>query len=180
MPRRQSLPRRGSAPAPAAENDLAWYAGYLLQLAARCREEALDAQLVELGVTSARWRVISTIGRVAGCTMGELAFFSTIDRTTLTRMADQLIRMGLVARSTPPRDRRKVTLALTQRGERLFRRGLVAIENVNRAVFASIPDEKLRQTIDVLQGVVASVVDEPRELEMALTFSRPGERPDAD
>ena len=161
------------------ENDLAWYAGYLLQLAARYRDETLDAQLAELGLTSARWRVISTIGRVEGCTMGELAFFSTIDRTTLTRMADQLIRMGLVTRSTPPGDRRKVSLALTPKGEQLFQRGLAAIEEVNRVVFASISDDKLRVTIDALQGVIASIVDEPRELQAALTFSRPGDPPKA-
>jgi DNA-binding MarR family transcriptional regulator len=72
------------------------YAGYLLQLAARLREAALERHLAPLGLTIARGHVLGVIRRLKACTMGELAFFTTIDRTTLTRIIDQFFAQGLV------------------------------------------------------------------------------------
>jgi DNA-binding MarR family transcriptional regulator len=148
------------------------YAGYLLYLAGRLRERALDERLESLGLTATRCRVIGIIRRLKACTMGELSFFSTIDRTTLTRIVDQLTGLGLVERSTPPGDRRKVTLALTAKGNRLHQRALVAIQNVNRTVFSGVPEADLLVASRVLQAAIASVVADPKELRMLLAFDR--------
>ena len=74
------------APIP-EDRDVREYAGYLLQIAARYREAALDESLAALGLNATRCRVLGIIRRLKSCTMGELAFFSTVDRTTLTRVA---------------------------------------------------------------------------------------------
>jgi DNA-binding MarR family transcriptional regulator len=153
------------------------YAGYLLQLAARFRESALDRQLAPLGLTAARCRVLGIVRRLSGCTMGELSFFSTIDRTTLTRIIDQLAAQGLVERSTPAGDRRKVTLALTAEGLGLHQRALATIAQVNRSVFAAVPETQLKEATRVLQAAVASVVTDPKERQMLLAFSRATEAP---
>ena len=159
---------QGENPGP---EELARRAGQLLQLATQCRDDVIQARLRALGLTSARWRVIAIVGQFASCTMGELAFVSGIDRTTLTRMADQLARQAFVVRATPSNDRRKVTLSLTPKGQRVFRRGLAAIEEVNRQVFSGVADAKLEATIDVLKQVIGAAAPGPRELEMMLSLS---------
>jgi DNA-binding MarR family transcriptional regulator len=165
-----------AAPNPIPEDgDPAEYAGYLLHLAGRLRERALDERLEALGLSATRCRVLGIVRRLKACTMGELSFFSTIDRTTLTRIVDQLTALGLVERSTPPGDRRKVTLALTAKGNRLHQRATAAIQNANRTVFAGVPDAELRQAVGVLQAAVGAVLTDPKEAEMLLSFSRASE-----
>jgi DNA-binding MarR family transcriptional regulator len=148
------------------------YAGYLLQLAGRYREAALDRSLAQLGLNATKCRALGIIRRLKSCTMGELAFFSTVDRTTLTRIVDQLTAVGLVERGAAAGDRRKVILTLTAKGSRLHQKSLVIIQDVNRNVFADVPEDKLHAATRVLKAAIASVVDDPQELQMLLTFSR--------
>ncbi|HEX3917802.1 MAG TPA: MarR family transcriptional regulator [Caulobacteraceae bacterium] len=164
----------GQGPIP-EDRDPAEYAGYLLYLAGRLRERALDERLDALGLSATRCRVLGIVRRLKACTMGELSFFSTIDRTTLTRIVDQLTALGLVERSTPPGDRRKVTLALTAKGNRLHQRALAAIQNANRTVFAGVPDDDLRHAVSVLQAAISAVLIDPKDIEMLLNFSRASE-----
>jgi DNA-binding MarR family transcriptional regulator len=158
--------------APPEGRELTEYAGYLLHLAARLREKVLDDGLAPLGLNATRFRVLSIVQRLRLCTMGELSMFSTVDRTTMTRLVDQLTEQGLVERHTPPDDRRKVTLKLTPAGGRLYKRALSMIQKVNHAVFIGIADEQLQRMTDVLRTVLGSVIDDPKTLEMLLTFSR--------
>lgn len=162
---------------PPEDREPSEYAGYLLHLAARLRESALDDRLAPLGLSATRCRVLAIIRRLSDCTMGELSFFSTIDRTTLTRIVDQLAGLGLVERSTPAGDRRKVTLALTDNGARLHQRAIAIIGQVNRGVFAAVPEGRLREATRVLQAAIGSVVTDPTDLQMLLAFSRTRESP---
>jgi len=151
---------------------LAEHAIYVLQLVARLREQALDAELAAIGLTANRLRVLSLVRRMKTSTMGELAFLSGIDRTTLTRTVDQLTEAELVARQDAPRDRRKVALALTPKGERLHRKSISAVTAANQAVFGSVSDERLRETIRVLTDAIADLVTDPRERETLLSLAR--------
>jgi len=150
---------------------LAEYAGYMLQLATRLREAALDAQLAPAGLTITRLRVLAIIDRRKACNMGELAFLSSIDRTTLTRTVDQLTAQGLVERITSPTDRRKVTLSLTAKGRSLHRKSQPAVAEVNRRVFTGVSDAQLGQMIVTLRQAIAAVVTDPRELDILVNFA---------
>ena len=157
---------------PPEGRELNEYAGYLMQLAARMREKALDDALAPLGLNAARFRALSIVHRLQPCTMGELSLFSTVDRTTMTRVVDQLTEQELVQRETPPDDRRKVTLKLTPAGQRLYDRGASVIQNVNRDVYAAIGHEQLQRLTDTLTTLLATVIGDAKTLQMLLTFSR--------
>jgi DNA-binding MarR family transcriptional regulator len=144
----------------------------LLQLAGRFREAALDRSLAQLGLNATKCRALGIIRRLKSCTMGELAFFSTVDRTTLTRIVDQLTAVGLVERGAAAGDRRKVILTLTAKGSRLHQKSIGVIQDVNRNVFADVPEDRLRAATRVLQVAIASVVIDEQDLQMLLTFSR--------
>jgi hypothetical protein len=65
-----------------------------------------------------------------------------------------------------------VVLTLAPEGVRLHEQSLALIREVDRGVFAGVPEDRLRTAARVLSAVIASVVREPRELQMLLTFSR--------
>jgi DNA-binding MarR family transcriptional regulator len=172
MPARRPTAPTAEATAADSRRLLAEHAAYVVQLAAQLREQALDAALAPIGLTSNRLRVLSIVRRMKSATMGELAFLSGIDRTTLTRTVDQLTDAGLVARRDAPRDRRKVALALTPKGARLHRSAIPMAAEVNRTAFADISDERLRAAIKVLRDVIGELVTDRRDLETLMNLDR--------
>src|SRR5678815_30765 len=104
---------------------------YLMFQTVRRRDQAFAGALEAIGLNLPKWRAMSVIHRLSGCTMNELAEFTTIDRTTLTRTADQLIDAGLVSRGGLAGDRRIVRLAMTPEGERLFNKALQGMRAFN-------------------------------------------------
>ena len=91
------------------------YLFYLIGQCARRREAAMAEPFKSLGMSHAKWRVLTMIYRIDGLTMGELASFDAVDRTTLTRTVDQL-----PGGSRPPRGRpqRPPTCASDPQSER--------------------------------------------------------------
>jgi DNA-binding MarR family transcriptional regulator len=119
------------------------------QLMAR-RNRALAAQLKPLGLTVQKWRVIAVLDHAPGCTMGELADLTSVDRTTLTRTLDQLVEEKLVDRRAAAHDRRTMRLSLTDKGAALLRRVLpLVIEQNEQAVrgFSAAGIERFRSDL---------------------------------
>lgn len=130
---------------------------YLLFQAVRRRDQAFGEALEGLGLNLPKWRALSVISRLAGCTMNELAEFTTIDRTTLTRTADQLIDADLVARCGLPGDRRIVRLEMTEKGETVFAKALTAMRGFNRAALEGVSAEDQDHLRDTLRAVLANI-----------------------
>src|SRR5689334_5589804 len=80
---------------------VAEYAFYLIFYIQRWRDTTLDETLKGTGLNVTRWRTLAVIERIEDCTMSQLAHFTAVDRTTLTRSVDQLVKAGLVHRWTP-------------------------------------------------------------------------------
>jgi DNA-binding MarR family transcriptional regulator len=100
---------------------------------------------------------LSVISRLSGCTMNELAEFTTIDRTTLTRTADQLIEAGLVSRGGLPGDRRIVRLELTEKGEAAFELALVEMRRFNSEALEGVSAEDQAHLRDTLRVVIGNI-----------------------
>ena len=150
--------------------DVPEYFFYLLFQAQRRRDITFDAALADGGLNINRWRTLSVIQRLHDCTMKDLAGFTAIDRTTLTRSVDQLVEQGLVNRSTPPGDRRKVVLTLTETGESFFQAAIGMLDDFNRAALRGVSKERQLVVMDVLQTVVRNLCAEEDQAEEILTF----------
>jgi DNA-binding MarR family transcriptional regulator len=153
--------------------DVPEYLFHLLAQAARRRDSVLDTELAPISLTAARIRTLAIIRRVDGCTMNALAQLSTIDRTTLTREVDHLVAMDMVARSTPPRDRRRISLSLTPTGDKIYKQGIPILRAFNRKVLAGAEDEKLREVIRALRIAVRNLIPDPVKAENVIAFGRP-------
>jgi MarR family transcriptional regulator for hemolysin len=137
---------RGAVP----EFDLRRHVFFLITQVTGRRNRALADRLKPLGITIQQWRVLAVLDHAPGCTMGELADFTSVDRTTLTRTLDGMEGAGLVARQVSSADRRSLRLHLTAKGRAAFARVLpIALEQNERAVagFAPAELERFRQDL---------------------------------
>jgi DNA-binding MarR family transcriptional regulator len=145
--------------------DLTSYVFHLFAVVTRHREARLETALKPVGISLSRHRALSVIFTLEPCTMSELADYSAVDRTTLTRTVDQLVDSGLVERTTPREDRRQVVLTLTELGRRTCRRALRAIYGVSRELLAGIAEADQRVVARSLEAMLGRLVDDPAMLQ---------------
>lgn len=146
------------------------YFFYLLFQAQRQRDIALDRRLAPVGLNLAQWRTLAIIRWIEDCTMTQLARYSTVDRTTLTRAVDQLVDRGMIERWTPDRDRRQVNLALTDQGEAVYGQAVAIMIGHNVQVLDGVDSARLRDAARVLQITLMRLVDDPDLGEDLVTF----------
>jgi DNA-binding MarR family transcriptional regulator len=147
---------------------------YLLFQTAHHRDLRWEAILATVGLTLARWRTLAVVRRVGACSMKELARFSTVDRTTLTRSVDQLVAEELIARHIPADDRRKVLLTLSANGEALYDQAVTKLLAFNRASVQGVPVEEQRRLARFIEAILCNLIDDPDEIQSVLTFARNG------
>ncbi len=148
------------------------YLFYLLTQVANRRNRDFAPALKAIGLSLAEWRAMSVINRLDACLMSELSEFTTVDRTTLTRTVDQLVRRDLVSRHVSAQDRRQVVVALTAQGERCFAQAVDALKSYNLHVLNGLTDTDTRTLRALLQRVLKNIVQDPEHFEKVLKFER--------
>ena len=153
--------------------DVPGYAFHLLVAISRIRDSQLEKMLKPIGVNVARHRALTIILRFGPCTMSELADFSSVDRTTLTRTVDQLVAEGYVNRRAAPKDRRQVLLTITPAGEAVAASARTIVARHNAQALEGVPDHLLRCMVEVERMIVANLNVNPDLIERLLTLERP-------
>jgi DNA-binding MarR family transcriptional regulator len=98
------------------------YLPYLLNRAG-ARIAASFTQVVrDYGLTLPMWRVLAALNESDGRRMGELAERTSIDQSTLSRVADAMERQGLVRRVRQDDDARSVAVHATEAGRNVTAR----------------------------------------------------------
>ncbi|MBE3573239.1 MAG: MarR family transcriptional regulator [Moorella humiferrea] len=125
-------------------------------------ELARTLQLVEksevgcCGVTLSQCHLLLEVSRrkEGETSLSELAAALELDLSTVSRVADGLVRRGLLKREADPKDRRRLALFLTTAGREL-------VETINRGmneyvkeIFRQIPTEKRRTVLEGLDLLV--------------------------
>jgi DNA-binding MarR family transcriptional regulator len=88
-----------------------------------------------LGRIAAEYDVSVPAARLLGIvrdrqpTIGELATFLQLDKSSVTGLVDRAAERGLVVRSASPVDRRSVRVAITPEGRELIDQGAAALES---------------------------------------------------
>jgi DNA-binding MarR family transcriptional regulator len=93
--------------------------GYLMRICTNRLLPQMEALFQDQELTFSQWTTLVALhdGRVS--TAGDLAHNICHDAGSLTRLIDQMVERGLVARGRSDTDRRVVTLALTAPGRKL-------------------------------------------------------------
>jgi DNA-binding MarR family transcriptional regulator len=138
------------------------------------RDSRMDSALRTLGLNVSRYRVLGVLDRFGASTMTELANFTAMQRTTLTRIADQLVAAGLVERNAESRDRRHVVLDLTDLGRETYSQALAVVLNLNQSLMDGVPEHERRATARVLMQVVGNLAPNRLARDGIIHFSREG------
>ncbi|MEZ5738238.1 MAG: MarR family transcriptional regulator [Burkholderiaceae bacterium] len=92
------------------------------QRAARALARHFDEVFRPLNLTNGQFSLLMAVNRPGPPSLGELAPFLAMDRTTLTALIKPLERRGLLDSWTDPADRRKRRVSLTAKGHGLLGR----------------------------------------------------------
>jgi DNA-binding MarR family transcriptional regulator len=121
------------------------------------RNRQLAAKLKPLAVTVPQWRILAVLHERAGSTMNELADLTTVDRTTLTRALDRMVRGDLVTRRSNAHDGRSIRLYLTTAGEAAFRRVLPRVLEQNERAVRGFSAAELAALRTMLHRMIGSL-----------------------
>lgn len=119
------------------------------------RNRQLAEALRALAISIPQWRVLAVLHERPDLTMSELAELATVDRTTLTRALDNMVRRRLIERRADARDRRSVRLRLTNSGSAAFFRVLPRVIEQNERALAGFS----RTEAGALRAMLHRMVD---------------------
>lgn len=105
--------------------------------------------------TVERWRVLALLAAGDRHPMTELAEFTQLPAASLTRLIDGMVADNLVHRKADPRDRRRVLVHLTRRGQALQRRVSDRIAAEHDAIFGDLDVPALAAAVESLADAVS-------------------------
>lgn len=115
---------------------------------------SFQADICCLGVTVAQCHTLLEIEHLGEATIGGLAESLKLDKSTLSRTVDSLVKLGLVERIQDPQDRRYLNTRLTPEGKRTCK--LINKENdaFYRRVLESIPTQQREEFLEAIHVFV--------------------------
>jgi len=117
------------------------------QRAARQLARRFDRAFAPVGLTNGQFSLMMALNAPQAPTVGKLAEFLAMDRTTLTAALKSLERRGLVKVSADDRDKRARRLSLTEAG----REALAAALPIWRATHAALEKELAQGDAETLR-----------------------------
>jgi homoprotocatechuate degradation regulator HpaR len=127
----------------------------------RARETVMGPireMLAESGVNEQKWRVLRMLDEQGPLELTVLAHEACLLLSSLTRMVRPMEEEGLISRSTPKSDRRKVVVAITDKGRDLIRDHMAH----STAIFSRIETEFGKERLELL----LDLLDELRALDL--------------
>jgi len=124
-------------------DEISSFITYVSRLATSDAVRRRVAGAAECLVTTAESAALRAVADAGPVTFKGLAEHLELDQTTISRTANRLLEVGLVARETDPSDRRKAWLSITADGdEMLHRLQHVAAQWYEVAISEWTPDEQ--------------------------------------
>jgi DNA-binding MarR family transcriptional regulator len=120
-------------------------------LAQRTVTRELGLVLQEESVTVDQWRVLRALRGDQGRSMGELAAALEISQPTLTWLVDGLAETASLYRTQSAHDRRRVSVHLSARGERLLRRLDALVAAYEASLLARCGDTAFQSVVTALR-----------------------------
>lgn len=92
--------------------------GYVLRRVTQRHLAIFAAAIPE--VTTTQFAVLARLAEIGPQSQNHLGRETAMDAATIKGVVDRLAKLGLVATNSDPADRRRLTVSLTEAGERLF------------------------------------------------------------
>jgi DNA-binding MarR family transcriptional regulator len=130
---------------------LARFPGFLLNWVAVRSRTRFATGLEQLGLHRREFAALAIVADRPGITQHEVAAATSIDQSTLVATLDALELRGLAERRIDPDDRRRRTIHLTARGERVLGEARTLARSLNRELLAPLDPDERRQFVALLR-----------------------------
>lgn len=133
------------------------YAPYLMNRIMGRYNASLREEIAELGLTTPKMRALAVLSVIDGPLIGELAVYSVVEQSTLSRGLDQLAADGLIRRETDAADNRATRVFLTDTGRAAFETLWPYMAEAQARMFRDIPTEERRAFVATLQKMLINI-----------------------
>lgn len=103
-------------------------------------------------VTPSQMGILFLLSKGEGKTMSELSSALNIDNSTLTRLADRLVKEGVVERVRDNADRRISKLRITESGAAESRKALRITKEINSEITRGFTEEEVAVFVRILES----------------------------
>jgi len=114
------------------------------------------------GLTLGQCHALLEVGNKGGASLGDLASGFGLDTSTLSRLVQGLVVIGLVSRQPNAKDRRAVAISLTRQGRRLYERIETTFNAYLTQVLALVPANQRDGVVESI-GIFADAVKKQNE-----------------
>ncbi|QUJ78155.1 MarR family transcriptional regulator [Sulfitobacter albidus] len=140
-----------------ADIGLEAFAPYLMNRIMGRYNAALQAEMTALGLTTPQMRALAVLSVVDGPLIRELAVYTVVQPSTLSRALDALEDAGLIRRDTDAADGRGLRVHLTRDGAAAFARLWPLMSGAEAQMFAGVPEAERAAFIATLQTILRNV-----------------------
>ncbi len=139
------------------ELGLANFAPYLMNRIMGRYNASLRDEMRSLGLTTSKMRALAVLAVIEGPLIGELAVYTVIEQSTLSRSLDQLEADGLARRETDANDSRATRVYITDAGRAAFESLWPHMAAAQSRMFRGIPEDERRAFVGTLQKMLANI-----------------------
>lgn len=104
-------------------------------------------------LTASQWWALESIKRQPNITLSEFADKLSIAQSTASEFIDKLVRKKLVERNSPPEDRRKIVLSLTNKGEKVLTNYVEHHGKMFARLFSKLSDDDQKEFLVAMKTI---------------------------
>ncbi len=105
-------------------------------------------------VTTTQWAVLARLAELGPLSQNHLGRMTSMDAATVKGVVDRLSRLGLVETAADPDDRRRLTVSLTEAGQRAFTDGVTTALKVSAETLGPLTAPERAQLMALLLKLV--------------------------
>ncbi|MBL9050468.1 MAG: winged helix-turn-helix transcriptional regulator [Tabrizicola sp.] len=133
------------------------FAPYLMNRIMGRYNAGFREEMAEMGLTTPKARALAVLSVVEGPLIRELAVYTVVEQSTLSRVLDQLQADGLIRREVDASDSRAVRVFITEAGRAVFEDLWPHMADAQDRMFRGIPEEERRAFLATLQKMLINI-----------------------
>jgi DNA-binding MarR family transcriptional regulator len=133
------------------------FAPYLMNRIMGRYNASFRDEMADMGLTTPKARALAVLTVVEGPLIRELAVYTVVEQSTLSRALDQLQADGLIRREADANDSRAVRVFITDAGRAVFEDLWPHMAQAQARMFRGIPEEERRAFVATLQKMLVNI-----------------------
>ena len=133
------------------------FAPYLMNRIMGRYNASLRDEMADLGLTTPKMRALAVLSVIDGPLIRELAVYTVVDPSTLSRSLDQLQADGLIRREVDSADSRAVRVFISDTGRSMFETLWPHMAKAQARMFRGIPEAERGAFVATLQKMLANI-----------------------